>query len=142
MKTFLWLVLLGLVVFFMVRRVQDYGYPWQDQVILTNYDTNVRYRGGADQFYVFGEVHNRTRKKVSAVIECKTLPAGMTLTPKSTKTLEMDAEGTVPFDMELRSRRNATGAECKVSDWTAGDGLEARVMRGGQRLFTRIKAFF
>ncbi len=142
MKTFVWLLLLGLVVYFMVRRVQDYGYPWEDQVVLVNYDTNKRFRGGSEQFYVFGEVHNRTRKRVSAVIECKSLPAGMTLTPKSTQTLHLHARETSPFDMELRTRRSATGAECRVSDWSAGDGLEATVMRGVQRLFQRVRAMF
>lgn len=142
MKTFFWLLLLGLVVFFMVQRVQDYGYPWEDQVELTNYDTNVRFASGSEQFYVYGEVYNRTRKKVSAVVECKSLPAGMTLTPKSTRALALDPRETAPFDMELRTRRNATGAECKIADWSAGDGLEARVMHGVQTVFSRIKALF
>lgn len=142
MKMFFWLLLLGIVVFFMVRRVQDYGYPWEDQVVLTNYDTNSRFRGGSEQFYVFGEVQNRTRKQVSAVIECKAVPGGMTLTPKATYDVQMDANETVPFDMAIRSRQNATGAECKIGDWTAGDGLEARVMHGARRMIARIKAGF
>ena len=139
MKMFLWLTLLGIVVYFMVQRVKDYGYPWEDQVVLTNYDTNKRFRGGSEQFYVFGEVHNRTRKKVSAVIECKAVPGGMTLTPKATHAVELDAKETAPFDMGIRTRQNTTGAECKIADWSAGDGLEARVMRGVRGLFDRFR---
>lgn len=142
MKTAFWVVLLGIVIFFMYMRVRDYGFPWEDQVVLSDYEANKRYRGGGEQLYVFGEVANRTRKPVTAEVECKTLPPGMTLTPKATKMLKLNPNESVAFDMELRSRRNATGAECAIRKWSAGGGLEERVMQGAQRIYQAIRAGF
>lgn len=142
MKIFLWLLLLGIVIYFMYRRAEDYGYPWEEQVVLTNYETNKRYRAGNDQVYVHGEVRNRTRKSVTAEIECKALPEGMTLTPKSTTSVQLNSEEARPFDMGLRSRREITGAECRVRDWSAGSGLEDQAMRGARKLYQRVRSFF
>ncbi len=142
MKTLLWLVLLGVVVYFMVRRAQDYGYPWEEQVEITSYEASKRYRAGSEQLYVHGEVRNNTRKSVGAEIECKTLPEGMTLTPKATTSVSLDPEEVLTFEMDLRSRRNVTGAECRVRDWRAGGGVEEKVVRGVRSLYNRLRSSF
>ncbi len=142
MKIFLSLLLLGVVVYFMYRRAQDYGYPWEEQVVLSSYESNKRYRGGAEELYVHGEVRNRTRKSLTAEIECKILPEGMTLTPKATTAVALGPEEALPFDLGLRSRRNVTGAECRVREWSAGGGLEEKAVRGVRSLFDRLRRHF
>ncbi len=142
MKTFIWLVFLGIAVYFMVRRAQDYGYPWEDQVEIASYEANKRYRAGSEQLYVHGQVRNNTRKNVGAEIECKTLPGGMTLTPKNTTSVALAPEEILSFEMDLRSRRESTGAECRVRDWHAEGGIEEKVIQGAQKLFNRIRYAF
>ena len=142
MRMFLLLVFLGAVIYFMVRRAQDYGFPWEDQVVLTSYEASKRYRAGSEQLYVHGEIRNETRKKITAEVECKSLPEGMTLTPKSTASVTLAAEEATQFEMDLRARQNATGAECKISEWHVGGGLEEKVVRGVQSLFNRLSQTF
>ena len=142
MRTFLWLVLLGAVVYFMHRRAREYGYPWEDQVVLTHVDAGTRYRGGSEQMIVQGEVRNRTLKAVTAEITCTSLPQGMTLTPKATQSVELQPQEGRPFEIGLTSRRTATGADCEVSSWNAGGGLEEKLVRGVRRQFDRIRHAF
>jgi len=142
MRTLLLLVFLGGVIYFMVRRAQDYGFPWEDQVSLTSYESNKRYRAGSEQLYVHGQIQNWTRKSITAEIECKSLPEGMTLTPKSTTSIALGAEEALQFEMEIVARQNATGAECKIGTWRVGGGLEEKVVRGAQNLFNRLSHIF
>lgn len=142
MKTVLWLMLLGVIVYFGYRRAHDYGLPWEDQVALVHYENSKRYRGGGEEVYVHGEVENRTRKKMVAEVECKTLPEGMTLTPKGRTSVRLEPLERMPFDVSLTTRREVTGAACKVSSWNIEDGLEAQVIRQAQHVFLRIKRLF
>jgi hypothetical protein len=66
----------------------------------------------------------------------------MTLTPKSTTSIALPAEEAMQFEMDLRARQNATGAECKISEWHVGGGLEEKVVRGVQSLFNRLSHVF
>ena len=140
MKPFLWLLLLGGIVYVMYSRATVYGLPWNEQVVITNYDAIERYSGG--RLYVNGEVRNRTRKPVRALIECTAVPPGMTITPKASTSVDLQAEEAFPFSMEINSRPNTTGAECKVRDWNAGGGLEEKLIRSAQQTFRRVRGWF
>lgn len=142
MKTFLWLLLLGLIIFVGYRRAHDYGLPWQEQVALVSYENSKRYRGGGEEIFVHGEIQNHTRKKVVAEVECKTLPEGMTLTPKGRTTVSMEPLERLPFDVSLRTRREVTGAACKVSKWSIEDGLEAQMIRSVRNGIARVRGLF
>lgn len=141
MKTFLWLLLLGVIIYVGYVRSRDYGFPWDEQVEIVHYEHNRRHIQGDQRIYVHGEVRNQTRKPVQAEIECKTLPEGLTLTPKSWTTVTMQAREVVPFHLQIESRMNATGAACKVRSWSVGGGLEERVWGSAKRLTTWVRSF-
>lgn len=140
MKSFVWLLILGVVIYFMYRRVQDFGFPWEDQIVVRGVETMNHHRSGGAQVHVRGEVRNMTRKRVQAEIECKSLPAGMTLSPKASMSVALQPEEVAPFDMMVKANANTTGAECKVSDWTAGNSFEERVIRSVRQLYIRVRA--
>ena len=142
MKTFLLLVVLGLIVYFGYRRATDYGLPWEDHIVLTSYEHALRYGSGSEEFYVHGMVKNQTRKHVEAEIECKTLPEGMTITPKSRTSVTLGPEEEAPFDMTLRSNLTVTGAKCRVLQWDTEGGAEIRAWNWVRSQWNRFVSLF
>lgn len=142
MKTCLWLLGLGLVIFLMYRRAHDYGLPWEQQVVIANYEHGRSFSGDAGTIHVTGEVRNETRKRVQAEIQCKTLPGGMTITPKASTTVDLGPLGNVPFNVSLTSRSGVTGAECKVERWRVEDALDKKLLRSARQFVTRVRHRF
>ncbi len=142
MKTFLWVLILGIVAYFLYRRAQDYGFPWESQVAIANYAYNKRYVSGSEALYVYGDVENRTRKRVQATVECTALPEGITITSKTWTDVAMQPLERVPFNLSMNSKREMTGAECRVRKWDIEGGLEDRVSTAVRRLYRRITSLF
>ena len=142
MKTFFWVIVLATVAYFLYRRAHVYGFPWESQVAIASYESNRRSMSGNEELYVFGEVENRTRKRVQATVQCKALPGGMTLASKSGTEVVVEPLERVPFDLSLAYMSGTTGAECRILEWNVEGGLEERATGAVMSLFRRIKALF
>ena len=140
MKTFLWLIVLGIAAYFIYRRAHDYGPPWKAQVSIVDYEFNKRYVGGSEELFVNGNTQNHTRKNVRASVECKALPEGMTLTSKAATDVSMLPGERVPFHLSLKNRTGATGADCRVRKWSVEGGLEEKMGGAVKKIYTRIKS--
>ena len=142
MKTFLLMILLGVLVFLLYRHVQDFGYPWHDQITLTQYESISRYRGSGGEVYVHGEVHNRTQKRLHVEVECVVLPAGMTLTPKGTTTVTLEAQEKAPFEVALTSRRDVQDTACEIGTWRVEGRMDEALASTLWQAVGRVKRWF
>lgn len=137
MKTFLLVLLLGVIAYLGYRRANDYGWPWEAQVVITRADHSMRGRN-SNEVFIDGELKNRTRTTVTALVECKVLPGGTTLSPKAATTVELPPSATVEFRASTRTNKKATGLECKVAEWQTGRGLEDRWLGKAKSFFRRF----
>lgn len=142
MKTFLLVLLLGGILYLLYRHAQDFGYPWEDQVTLTQYDSISRYRSGGGQVYVHGEVQNRTQRRLHVEVECVVLPAGMTLTPKGMTAVTLEAQEKAPFEVALTARREVQSTACEIGTWQVDGGMDDALASMLWRAVGQVRRWF
>lgn len=137
MRTLLLLLLLGVVLYLGYRRATVYGWPWEAQVVVAYAEHSTRGRQSR-QVYVEGELTNRTGVPGEALVECKVLPGGRTLSPKATATVQVPPRASAGFRTSTSSPVRPTGVDCHVTEWTTGRGLEDRWIDRVSDFFRRL----